>query len=50
METIRTLNDIANATILNTSNLSVKSLYKRTIEKLQADGFLPAGTVTGSPA
>jgi hypothetical protein len=34
---------------LNTANLSVKSLHKRTIEKLQADGKLPAGTITGTP-
>ena len=37
-------------TVLNSANLSVKSLYKRTIEKLQADGKLPAGTVSGTPA
>ena len=36
-------------TILNSANLSVKSLYKRVIEKLQADGNLPAGTITGTP-
>jgi len=34
---------------LNTANLSVKSLHKRTIEKLQADGKLPAGTISGTP-
>ena len=34
---------------LNTANLSVKSLHKRTIEKLQAGGKLPAGTITGTP-
>lgn len=34
---------------LNTANLSAKSLHKRTIEKLQADGKLPAGTISGSP-
>ena len=37
-------------TTLNSANLSVKSLYKRTIEKLQADGRLPAGTISGTPA
>lgn len=34
---------------LNTANLTVKSLHKRIIEKLQADGKLPAGTITGTP-
>ena len=34
---------------LNTANLSVKSLHKRAIEKLQADGKLPAGTISGTP-
>ena len=34
---------------LNTANLSTKSLQKRAIEKLQADGKLPAGTITGTP-
>jgi len=37
-------------TVLNSANLSTKSLYKRVIEKLQADGHLPAGSVTGSPS
>lgn len=34
---------------LNTANLSTKSLQKRVLEKLVADGFLPAGNVTGTP-
>ena len=34
---------------LNTANLSTKSLHKRTIEKLQADGKLPSGTISGTP-
>jgi hypothetical protein len=33
---------------LNTANLSVKSLHKRILEKLSADGLL-VGTVTGTP-
>jgi hypothetical protein len=33
---------------LNTANLSTKSLQKRILEKLSADGFLP-GTVSGTP-
>jgi hypothetical protein len=33
---------------LNTANLSTKSLQKRILEKLSADGFLP-GTVQGTP-
>lgn len=33
---------------LNTANLSVKSLHKRILEKLIADGKL-AGTVSGTP-
>jgi hypothetical protein len=37
-------------TILNTANLSVKSLQKRVLEKLVADGLLGAGTVTGTPS
>ena len=36
-------------TILNTANLSTNSLHKRILQKLQTDGFLPAGTVTGAP-
>jgi hypothetical protein len=33
---------------LNTANLTIKSLHKRVLEKLSADGILP-GTVTGEP-
>ena len=34
---------------LNTANMASKSLHKRTIERLQADGKLPAGTISGTP-
>lgn len=34
---------------LNIANLSVKSLHRRLMERLQADGKLPAGTVSGAP-
>ena len=33
---------------LNTANLSVKSMHKRILERLSADGKLP-GTVVGTP-
>jgi len=33
---------------LNTANLTTKSLHKRVLEKLAADGVLP-GTVNGTP-
>ena len=33
---------------LNTANLSTKSMHKRILEKLAADGLLP-GTVVGAP-
>lgn len=36
-------------TTLNKANLSTKSLHRRIIEKLQADGKLVNGTITGSP-
>lgn len=36
-------------TALNTANLSTKSLHKRVIEKLQADGKLGAGAIAGTP-
>lgn len=36
-------------TTLNTANMSTNSLYKRTLQKLVADGKLPAGTVSGTP-
>ena len=35
-------------TFLNTANLSVKSLHKRILEKLVADGKL-TGTISGTP-
>lgn len=34
---------------LNTVNLSTTSLHRRILERLVADGKLPAGTVTGTP-
>lgn len=34
---------------LNTVNLSTNSLHKRIMDRLVADGKLPAGTVTGTP-
>lgn len=34
---------------LNIANLSVKSLNKRIMEKLQADGHLGSGSITTSP-
>ena len=34
---------------LNTANLSTKSLEKRILERLATDGFIPAGSVTGTP-
>lgn len=33
---------------LNTANLSTKSLHKRLLEKLVADGYL-VGTISGTP-
>lgn len=41
---------LALMTTLNTANLSVSSLVKRTLLKLQTDGILPAGSVTGTPS
>lgn len=35
---------------LNTANLSTTSLHARILNRLVTDGFLPAGTVTGTPA
>jgi len=35
-------------TFLNTANLTTKSLHKRILERLSADGLLP-GTVVGTP-
>lgn len=34
---------------LNTANLTTKSLQKRVLEKLSADGKIPGGSVTGTP-
>lgn len=34
--------------LLNTANLSSRSLRRRVIERLQADGHLPAGNIAGS--
>lgn len=34
---------------LNTANLSTKSLHKRVLEQLKADGKIPGGSVTGTP-
>lgn len=34
---------------LNTANLTTKSMNKRMMEKLAADGKLPPGTITGVP-
>ena len=39
----------ANLTLLNTGNFSVNSMQKQIITKLKNDGFLPAGTVSGTP-
>lgn len=36
-------------TALNTANLSANSLVKRVISRLQADGYVPAGTIAGTP-
>lgn len=35
--------------MLNTANCSTKSMQKRILEKLAADGKIPSGTVTGTP-
>ncbi|MDO8547857.1 MAG: hypothetical protein Q7R68_10940 [Nitrospirales bacterium] len=35
--------------ILNTANLTTNSLIKRVMTKLQADGLIPSGTVSGMP-
>jgi hypothetical protein len=34
---------------LNKANLTANSLHKRVITQLIADGFLPAGTISGTP-
>jgi len=35
--------------LLNTANLTTKSMHKRILEKLEADGKLPPGTIVGAP-
>lgn len=35
---------------LNTANLSVTSLHKRVVQRLQTDGLLGAGSISGTPA
>lgn len=37
-------------TTLNSANLATTSLHKRILLRLQADGFIPAGTVSGVPS
>ena len=34
---------------LNTANLSTKSLHRRIMEKLQADGVIGSGSISGAP-
>lgn len=36
-------------TTLNTANLSANSLVKRVLQRLQTDGYLAAGNVSGTP-
>jgi hypothetical protein len=36
-------------TQLNTANLSTLSLVKRILQRLQTDGYIGAGTVSGTP-
>jgi hypothetical protein len=36
-------------TTLNKANLSTKSLHRRVMEMLVADGYWPAGTINGTP-
>lgn len=35
--------------VLNTANLSTTSLVKRIFQRLQLDGYLPAGSIVGTP-
>lgn len=35
--------------VLNTSNLSINSFVKRAYQRLQADGYIAAGTISGTP-
>ena len=41
---------LALMTTLNSANMSTTSLHKRILQKLQTDGILPAGTVSGTPS
>ena len=34
---------------LNTANLTANSLIRRTLARLQTDGYIPAGTLSGTP-
>lgn len=34
---------------LNTANLTSNSLVRRTLTRLQTDGYIPAGTLSGTP-
>lgn len=34
---------------LNTANLSSNSLVRRVLARLQLDGYIPAGTISGTP-
>lgn len=36
-------------TTLNTANLTSNSLVRRVLTRLQTDGYIPAGTVGGTP-
>lgn len=36
-------------TSLNTANLATNSLVKRVLQRLQTDGYIAAGSVTGTP-
>ena len=36
-------------TFLNKANLSVQSFHARVLNQLVADGFLPVGTISGTP-
>ncbi len=35
---------------LNTANFTVNSLHKKILQQLQLDGYLPAGSISGTPA
>ena len=37
------------ARLINTGDFTAKSLHTRILEKLAADGKLPAGTISGAP-